>query len=66
MESSVSPVECRLCNTPLQVADLQHRLCPVCDDYAQHIALQSNRALDRIVGELQNGPMFRNASRRVH
>ena len=64
--SSANPVECRFCSAPLHVRDLRHRLCSVCDDYAQHIALQSNKALDRIVGELQNGATFRNASRRMH
>jgi Zn finger protein HypA/HybF involved in hydrogenase expression len=57
---------CRLCGTRVQAADLRRQLCPVCDEYAQHVALQSNLGLDRIVGELQNGPVFRAALRNGH
>jgi len=57
---------CRLCGTPVPDADLRRRLCDVCDEYAQHVALQANRGLERVVGELQNGAMFRAASRRGH
>ncbi|HEX3110514.1 MAG TPA: hypothetical protein VHU41_15575 [Thermoanaerobaculia bacterium] len=42
------------------------QLCAVCDEYAQHVALRSDRQFDRIVGELQNGPMFLSASRNAH
>jgi len=46
---------------------MHRRLCSICDDYAQHIALQSNQGLERIVGELQNRPVFRDEhSRRGH
>jgi hypothetical protein len=45
---------------------LSRQLCPVCDEYAQHVALQSNQGLDRVVGELQNGTAFRAASRNGH
>jgi hypothetical protein len=45
---------------------MNRQLCPVCDEYAQHVALQSNKGLDRIVGELQNGPVFRAALRNGH
>jgi Zn finger protein HypA/HybF involved in hydrogenase expression len=57
---------CRLCGTPVPDAELNRQLCPVCDEYAQHVALQSNKGLDRIVGELQNGPVFRAALRNGH
>ena len=57
---------CRLCGTRVPDADLNRQLCPVCDEYAQHVALQSNRGLDRVVGELQNGPVFRAALRNGH
>ncbi|MCU1245280.1 MAG: hypothetical protein JWN02_1190, partial [Acidobacteria bacterium] len=42
------------------------RLCAVCDEYAQHMALRSNMALEQTVGELQHGPAFLAASRRTH
>jgi hypothetical protein len=45
---------------------MHRQLCPVCDEYAQHLALQSNKRLDKIVGEVQNGPVFRAASRTHH
>jgi hypothetical protein len=45
---------------------MSRQLCPVCDEYAQHVALQSNKGLDRIVGELQNGAVFRAALRNGH
>ncbi len=57
---------CRLCGTRVPDADLNRQLCPVCDEYAQHVALQSNQGLERVVGELQNGPVFRAASRNGH
>lgn len=57
---------CRLCGSRVPDADLNRRLCPVCDEYAQHVALQSNQGLDRVVGELQNGPVFRAALRNGH
>jgi len=57
---------CRLCGAPIQ-ASQSRRLCMICDDYAQHIALQSNQALERTVGDLQNRPVFRDEhSRRGH
>lgn len=57
---------CRLCGTPVPIHELRRQLCPVCDEYAQHLALQSNKRLDRVVGEVQNGAMFRAASRTQH
>jgi hypothetical protein len=57
---------CRLCGAPVPDVDFRRRLCDVCDEYAQHVALQTNRGLERVVGELQNGAMFRAASRRGH
>jgi Zn finger protein HypA/HybF involved in hydrogenase expression len=57
---------CRLCGARIPTDELRRRLCPVCDEYAQHVALQSNKGLERIVGELQNGPVFRAALRRGH
>jgi hypothetical protein len=48
------------------VRDLNRRLCGVCDEYAQHIALYSNKGLERILGELERGAMFVAASRHVH
>lgn len=66
MSSSPPTVSCRLCHAPLTVHELNRRLCAVCDEYAQHVALYSNKRLERIVGELQNGPMFLAASRRAH
>jgi hypothetical protein len=45
---------------------MHRQLCPVCDEYAQHLALQSNKRLDKIVGEVQNGHVFRAASRTHH
>jgi Zn finger protein HypA/HybF involved in hydrogenase expression len=57
---------CRLCGARVPEDDLRRQLCPVCDEYAQHVALQSNKGLDRIVGELQNGTVFRAALRNGH
>jgi Zn finger protein HypA/HybF involved in hydrogenase expression len=57
---------CRLCGAHVEEQQLRRNLCPVCDEYAQHVALQSNKAMERIVGELQNGPVFRAASRNGH
>jgi len=57
---------CRLCGAPLDQDETRRALCGVCDEYAQVVALQSNKAMERIVGELQNGPTFRAASRRFH
>ncbi|HKO57208.1 MAG TPA: hypothetical protein VJ276_15130 [Thermoanaerobaculia bacterium] len=61
-----SALTCRLCAAPLRVRDLNRRLCGVCDEYAQHIALHSNKGLERILGELERGAMFVAASRHVH
>ncbi|MEA2239364.1 MAG: hypothetical protein QOC81_4088 [Thermoanaerobaculia bacterium] len=57
---------CRLCGSRVPESELKHQLCPVCDEYAQHVALQSNKGLDHIVGELQNGAAFRAALRNGH
>ena len=57
---------CRLCGAQVGEQELRRSLCSVCDEYAQHVALQSNKGLERIVGELQNGPVFRAASRNGH
>ena len=65
MASNDSKLKCRLCSAPLRESD-RRMLCGVCDEYAQHVALQSNRHLDRVVGELQNGPVFVAASKNVH
>jgi len=65
--SSNADSSCRLCGAPVTGSELSRRLCSICDDYAQHIALQSNQGLERIVGELQNRPVFRDEhSRRGH
>jgi hypothetical protein len=45
---------------------MRRRLCPICDEYAQHLALQTNLGLERLLGELQNVPLFRAASRDNH
>ncbi len=57
---------CRLCHVPLRTAEMSRRLCAVCDEYAQYVALQSNQGLEKIVGELQRGPVFVAASRNAH
>ena len=57
---------CRLCGSRIPLSEMHRGLCPVCDEYAQHLALQSNKRLDRIVGEVQNGPVFRAASKTHH
>ncbi len=61
-----SDSSCRLCGAPLLEYEPSRRLCTVCDEYAQHVALQSNKGLERIVGELQNGPIFRAALKNGH
>jgi hypothetical protein len=55
-----------MCGSRVPLHELHRQLCPVCDEYAQHLALQTNKALDRIVGEVLNGPVFRAASRTAH
>ena len=57
---------CRLCGSRLPINELRRRLCSVCDEYAQHLALISNMRLEKIVGEVQNGAVFRAASRTEH
>lgn len=57
---------CRLCGAPVHQNDIRRGLCSICDDYAQHVALHSNKGLDRIVGELQNRPAFSERTRREH
>ena len=57
---------CRLCGAHVEEHELRRSLCSVCDEYAQHMALQSNKGLEHIVGELQNGPVFRAASKNGH
>jgi len=57
---------CRLCDAPLRQGDANRRLCAVCDEYAQHVALHRNERIERVVGELQNGSLFLAASRRAH
>jgi Zn finger protein HypA/HybF involved in hydrogenase expression len=57
---------CRLCGAGVDESQLRRSLCPVCDEYAQHVALQSNKGLENIMGDLQNGPMFRAASKNGH
>ncbi len=66
MATSNEPTNCRLCGAPIPSDELHRSLCPVCDEYAQHMALQSNKRPERIVGELQNGALFRAASRNGH
>ena len=66
MAASNEPTNCRLCGAKIPADELRRSLCPVCDEYAQHMALQSNQRLERIVGELQNGAVFRAASRNGH
>jgi hypothetical protein len=57
---------CRLCSSRVPTEELHRGLCPICDEYAQHLALQTNQRLDKIVGEVQNGAVFRAASRTQH
>jgi Zn finger protein HypA/HybF involved in hydrogenase expression len=66
MATSNEPTNCRLCGARIPADELRRSLCPVCDEYAQHVALQSNQRLERIVGELQNDAIFRAASRNGH
>jgi hypothetical protein len=57
---------CRLCGARIPESELRRNLCPVCDEYVQHVALQTNQGLERVVGDLQNGPVFRAALKRGH
>jgi hypothetical protein len=66
MATSNEPSNCRLCGARVPADQLRRSLCPVCDEYAQHMALQSNQRPERIVGDLQNGALFRAASRNGH
>ncbi|HKB80822.1 MAG TPA: hypothetical protein VKH35_14000 [Thermoanaerobaculia bacterium] len=62
----LNETRCRLCGAIVLLRDLHRSLCPVCDEWAQHIALQTNRGLETVVGDLQNGAVFRAASRESH
>jgi len=64
--ASENSASCRLCQAPLRSSDATRRLCAVCDEYAQHVALHRNERIERVVGELQNGSLFMAASRRAH
>ncbi len=66
MSTSNESSSCRLCGAPIPAAELRRSLCSVCDEYAQHVALHSNKGLERIVGELQNGTAFRAALKNGH
>jgi len=66
MASENSSNTCRLCHAPLRQSEVIRRLCAVCDEYAQHVALHSNERIERVVGELQNGSLFMAASRNAH
>jgi hypothetical protein len=57
---------CRLCGSIVPVREMRRDLCPVCDEYAQYFASQTNQGLESILGELQNAPLFRAASRESH
>jgi Zn finger protein HypA/HybF involved in hydrogenase expression len=57
---------CRLCGSMVPLREMRRGLCPVCDEYAQHVALQTNKGLDIVLGALQNGPVFRAASKDNH
>jgi len=57
---------CRLCGSIVPIREMHRHLCPVCDEYAQHVALATNKGLENVLGELQNGPVFRAASRVDH
>jgi hypothetical protein len=57
---------CRLCDSKVPLRDMRRGLCPICDEYAQHVALQTNRGLDSVLGQLQNGPVFRAALKDNH
>ena len=56
---------CRLCSAPLS-DEGKRGLCAVCDEYAQHVALQSNERFERVVGALPNAAAFVRASKRKH
>jgi hypothetical protein len=66
MASTNTPSLCRLCHAPLRDPAPRRQLCSVCDDYAQHVALEANRRFDRVLDDLQNGTMFLAASRNAH
>jgi hypothetical protein len=61
-----SDSHCRLCGFAVPIHELRRRLCPVCDEYTQHLALQTNKGFEKIVGEVMNGQLFRAASRTAH
>jgi len=64
--ASENSLTCRLCHAPLRQSESSRRLCAVCDEYAQHVALHTNERIERVVGELQNGSLFVAASRNAH
>ena len=53
MATSNEPMNCRLCGARLPADELCRSLCPVCDEYAQHVALQSDDIV-RTVETLQS------------
>ena len=62
----MTPEHCRLCSAPLSEDDAKRGLCAVCDEYAQHVALQSNERFERVLGALPNAAAFVRASKSKH
>ena len=57
---------CRLCVAPLSNDDGVRGLCPVCDDYVQHLVLRSDRNFDEMVSDVRDTRLFQAASKRAH
>jgi hypothetical protein len=57
---------CRLCLAPLPQGETDRGLCPVCDDYVQHLALRSDRNFDEMIDDVRGARLFQAASKRAH
>jgi hypothetical protein len=49
---------CRLCSEPLPRGEWHRRLCPICDEYVQHLSLRGNRNFEDVVSDIRNAPAF--------
>lgn len=53
---------CRLCQGSLRECELDNRLCSICETYAEQMGVRDPKALQAIVAELANEPLFRPTS----
>jgi hypothetical protein len=57
---------CRLCSEPLTSGETRRRLCPICDEYVQHLSLRGNRNFEDVVSDVRNAPAFAKGTKSGH